>query len=120
MGDLRAVVTLGAALLVGCTSSGGNHDNSATVTGRLGVSGAAHGLRHISGSITLQRLDGRTVRTVTVDRDGRFTLHVHPGTYQLAGQSAKYQWRPGSCRAYSPTTVVASATSTVDVVCPGL
>ena len=110
---------LGAALLVGCTSSGGSRHDSATITGRLGVSGAPFGLTYITGSVTVQTFDRRTVRTVTTDGKGRFTVRVAPGRYQLTGQSPRNLWPTGSCRAYNATTAVAHTTTAVNVVCIG-
>jgi len=116
-----AAVTAGLVVWAAFSALQGDSDSSgsATITGELGVTGAESGPVGIAGSITIQNVGGRAVRTVATDRHGHFTVHVQPGRYELTGQSIQEHWPAGSCRA-KVTNALAGRTTTVLVLCHGL
>jgi hypothetical protein len=83
------------------------------------VTGALPGPTPISGSVTVRRVDGRVVHTVTTDAHGAFTTTVPAGSYEITGQSPKDLWPTDSCHVGKIVHVTRSQVSTVEVLCYG-
>jgi hypothetical protein len=92
-----AVAILGAGIMIlgGCTGSQGQ-----IVTGRFArVGGPAPGAPFpLPGTITARSATGQTY-TVTAGRDGRFTLSLPPGRYQVTGRSPLIESGHATCPA---------------------
>ena len=79
-----AVLGAGIVVLAGC---GGGPGPGHVVTGRfVRVGGPVPGLFPLPGTITARAATGQTF-TATAGRDGRFTLSLPPGRYQVTGRS---------------------------------
>jgi hypothetical protein len=87
--NVIAVVAVGIASLGGCGGDPGYHQ---TVPGAfVRVGGPAPGSpAPLPGTITARTAMGKTF-TATAGRDGRFTLSLPPGTYQVTGRSPLMQ-----------------------------
>ena len=93
-----------------------NHGNTGTVTGHLfAVGGPAPGLpRPLPGSVLVS---GQDEFRVTVGSDGRYSVPVPEGTYEVSGRSPLYQGGHDVCHATSRVAVTTDSVSTADVFC---
>jgi hypothetical protein len=95
----------------------GRHPASATIHGRLAaVGGPAPGApRPLPGTVTVRTPTSEI--TVPVGKDGRYSVEVAPGHYQVEGHSPYYGDNKYLCRAAQPVTAGASAQATANVYC---
>jgi len=96
---------------------------TATISGTLSLAGSAFGgPTPISGQVTIADVeqigDWWLGVPVAVGADGRFTVEVPPGLYQVGGESPMYQGGKGSCRpARTPVRVSDGNAVVVNVFC---
>ena len=113
---LVVMLAVTISVLAGCGSSPGYHQ---AVPGTFLVAGgpAPGSPRPLSGTITARAASGQTF-TATAGRNGRFTLSLPPGSYQVTGRSPLMQSGQMICAATSGLRVARGKPARpVTVVC---
>ncbi len=119
---LVGTMALGLTACAGGVTSGLTTSTTATglVKGTLEtVGGPAPGTPNpVNGTITLTNARGAR-RTTPAGSDGRFSVHVAPGTYRVSGTSPKVtdNSNPETCLAAAPVEVSVGKVATADVYC---
>lgn len=114
--NVLAVLAAGISVLAGC---GGSPGYLQAVPGTFeGAGGPAPGSPFpLPGTITARAATGQTF-TATAGRDGRFTLSLPPGTYQVTGRSPLMQSGQMTCPATAELRVArGTPAGPVTVVC---
>lgn len=128
-----AVVCVGviagcAAPASGGTSSGGRSSPApigmpsgrpatSALTGELAAVGGPAGTprRPLSGHVTITEQTTDIRLTVGTAADGRYSVALPPGTYEIVGHSWQYGNGKGLCQAEGPVRLTAYATAHADV-----
>jgi hypothetical protein len=103
-----------SGLLLG--ACGSSSPSTGVIQGQLqGSGGPAPGLaRPFSGDVRVTGQDGYTFDFAT-QSNGRFVLHVPPGTYSLIGHSPQYDSGRGRCLGNKKVKIAANQTLTENV-----
>ena len=104
--------------LASCSPPTGPPGPTGTLTGTLQAVGGHLGAspRALSGQITLHGSSGN-IATVTVGDNGRFSVPVAVGTYDVTARSPQYEGGTRRCKALGPVTVTKGVTSSVEIDC---
>jgi hypothetical protein len=104
--------------LAGCSSPTGPPGPTGTLTGTLQAVGGppGDGPRALSGQVTLRGSSGH-MTGITVGANGRFSVPVSVGTYNVTGRSPHYDGGTASCPASGPVVVTKGVTRNVEVDC---
>lgn len=99
-----AILAVASSILAGCRGSPGYHQ---TVPGTFAVAGGPvpGSPRPLPGTITARAATGQTF-TARVGRNGRFTLSLPAGSYQVTGRSPLIQSGQMICAATAELRVV--------------
>ena len=111
-----AVLTVGITVLVGCGGGPGGQQGVPGTFVRVG--GPAPGSPvPLPGTVTARTATGQTF-TATADRNGRFTLSLPPGSYQVTGRSPLIESGQATCAATAELRVTRGKPAVpVTVVC---
>ena len=92
---------------------------SSTLSGQLfAVGGPAQATNGaLPGTVTATNTDTHEHHSVSVGSDGRYSLHLPPGDYTIAGRSPSYGDDASLCAAQQPIRITAAATAHADVIC---
>ena len=92
---------------------------SSTLSGQLlAVGGPAQGTnRPLPGTVIAANTDTHEHHSVSVGSDGRYSLHLPPGNYTIAGRSPSYGDDAYLCAAQQPIRIAAATTAHADVTC---
>lgn len=128
---MQATVIVSVALLVGaCSSTKPQAESpsqtptpvvvgSTVITGKLlAVGGPAPGTpRPLPGKVTLVDTATHVRHDVRVATDGKYSVTVPPGTYEVQGHSPRYGSGTYMCNAPNPVTVAADRSGITNVYC---
>jgi hypothetical protein len=106
--------------VTGCQQSGPDGITAGTITGRLlRVGGPAPGSPvPLSGSVTAAAPGGHPSATVSVGKNGRFTIRNLPvGRYRLTGTSPLIDSGHATCSAAASVRLRTGRVSHADVIC---
>lgn len=113
------VLTVGAAVLAGCSGCSGSPGYQQAVPGTfVRVGGPAPGSPvALPGTITARAVTGQTF-SATAGQNGRFILSLPPGSYRLTGRSPLMQSGQMTCPATAELRVTrGKSAKPVTVVC---
>ena len=71
----------------------------------------------LPGTVIATNTDTHEHHSVSVGSDGRYSLHLPPGNYTIAGRSPSYGDDAYLCAAQQPIRITAAATAHADVIC---
>jgi hypothetical protein len=115
-----AVSAAGVVVVASCGGSGPAQGSISghlyMIGGPLPLSGATRSPEPVTGQVVAAGPAG--THSAAVGSDGRYTMHLPPGTYVVRGTSPNFNSGNSSCRGEDKVTVIRDQSRTVDVYCP--